>query len=209
MSRSKSLLCLLLVMGCTAIEYSTDSGFLNSSQANSFEAPVLINGKICKDMDGHVGLCTKQIKSNRPLEIEQPPMVYSYDLVLRCTSALEQSKTYTVEKGKKFSLTISDFKNLKSFQCIGELFPSDRDVEVSAKWSLLVKIADKKYTERETIYRASGHLVLGLHARSSRVCYKNGKCIRYNKKTILRDTRNKIAMAYSESETMRFNYYGY
>jgi hypothetical protein len=208
-SRIKITLLMAVLISCTAIQYIDDTGFLNSSQANSFEALVKIGGKACKDMDGRVGLCVKQIESNRSLKIFMPPMPYDYTLIIKCTMDLDQSRGYDVEKGKEFNLAISDYKGMKSFQCIGEIFPQDREEEISAKWGILVKVVDPNYQPRTAIYKTGDYLITGKHSRYVRYCYSDGKCKNKKKKTMIKNKNNEVVSVFSESKTMRFNYYGF
>lgn len=204
---NKVLYLVVFLIGCTALKYTNDLGFINSSKANSFEAPLNVGTKPCKDIHGRVGLCVTHVKQNQPLILNMPARPYSYQLVITCPIELEQSKTYSIPKEKKFSVEIKDYKGLDFFHCIGEIFPDDRDWEVSAKWGIFVKVVNADYLPRETTFKYQGYIVMGSHARYTTVCYKSGSCKNYKNLTTIKDTKNTVVSAFSESEQMRFNYY--
>lgn len=197
------LLLTLLLSGCNSLKYESDIGFLNSAQANSMEYYAKINGTPCRDMDGIVGLCTKRLASNQELKIEMDARDYAYRFNLQCTSTLGVDFSQDVLAGKAFSFAISPekFRDVRSFTCIGEVFPQDRDQEVSANWSVRVVVYDSQYQPREIVYVYENHLIFGKHAR-----YITADGKRYSKKTSLKGA-DQIRFAYSESERMRFNYW--
>lgn len=192
---------------CTTLKYEADIGFLNSAQANSYEYPIKVAGNECKDMDGRFGACVKQHRSDRDLGFRIDPQNYSYRLVVNCSSAIDSDFTVDVERERAYSWAIAwqKFSTVRSFTCIGEIFPQDRDNSLSGKWHVRVLIHDGEYSRRENIYYRDGHLVLGKHAKHSMVCH-DGKCERHHEKTVVKTPRN--SFAYSESEVMRFNAYG-
>lgn len=206
LARKIALLALFVLTSCQSINYEADFGFLNSAQANSMEYFTLVNGSPCKDMDGKIGLCAKRIKSDQALQFKMDAKEYSYRFNLTCTSSLNADFSIDVEKGKvyEFSIPSDKFSNVRSFTCIGEIFPHDRDQEVSANWSVRVIVVDSEYLERELVYKTTRKgkefLVFGKHARYVTV---NGK--RYEKKPMV---EYKGGPGYSESERMRFNYWG-
>jgi hypothetical protein len=196
----------LFLLGCT-LDYAPDKGFFNSAQANSFEFPIRINGNICKDMDNHIGLCVKQVESNIPLKVELPARPYSYMLVIKCSAGLGFNKKFSVPKGEAFIYSIKDYKEEQYFQCIGEIFPDNR-LEVSAKYAYYIKVVDSNYVSREEIHKINKNFIVGKHARYVTVC-KRDKCKLRNKATLVKDLREKITSIFSESEQMRFNFWGY
>lgn len=205
-------LCLICLLGngsCkTSLKYQDDIGFLNSAQANSYEYPLKVGGSLCKDMDGRVGACVKQTASDNDLGFRIDSQPYSYRLVVNCSSSVDSDFSVDVEKGKSYSWKISPekFFDVRSFTCIGEIFPDDRVNSLSAKWHVRVLIFDGEYSARERIYHREGHLVLGKFAKYSMVC-TGSKCKRYEKKTVVKAPNT--AKAYSESEVLRMNYYGF
>lgn len=194
---------ILIIISCSSINYKPDTGFLNSAQANSLEYLVRVNGTICKDMDNNIGLCAKKLASDEKLNFSMDARGYAYRFNLRCTRAIDSDFSIDVERDQplKFSIEPLRFHEVKSFTCIGEIFPHDRDQEISANWSLRVVVYDENYLPREIIYRRGDHIVFGQHARYVNL---NGK--RYKKKPVIK-FKEKIYFAYSESERMRLNYY--
>lgn len=204
------LLTILLVScACKDIKYESDLGFMNSAQANSMEYMVKINSKVCKDLDGKVGLCATRVKTNEPLRFEMDAREYGYRFNLTCTSSIDSDFSIDIEKEKPFAFSIhhDKFSSVKSFTCIGEVFPHDRNQEVSANFSVRAIVTDSLYLEREIIYKTKqeekSFLVLGKHAR-----YVHLNDSFYKKKTKL-ELEDQNSKAYSESERMRFNYWGY
>jgi hypothetical protein len=199
------ILILVTACSCKPIKYTSDFGFLPSAQANSPEFLVKINGKYCKDMDGRIGLCAKRVRSNEKIILVLDARPYSYRLNVNCSSLVDFNLSVDVAQNAAFSFEIhpDSFQEVKSFTCIGEVFPQDRPQEVSAFWHSRFVVFDKEYQERESIYSDGEHLVLGQNARFS---------LLNEEKAVSKKTRVKAAginKAYSESETMRFNYWGY
>jgi len=201
---------ILVSCSCNPIKYKSDLGFMNSAQANSLEYFVRVNGSPCKDMDGKMGLCAKRIESNKALNFSMEAREYGYEFSLSCTKAINSDFTISIEKGKPYSFIIvpEKFLDVRSFTCIGEIVPNDRDQQISAKWYVRVVIFDGKYVEREAIYKTTKRkkdwLIFGKHAR---YVYINGK--RFKKRTGIEIKGEGPFFGYSESERMRFNYYGY
>lgn len=199
----------LIFMGanCANIKYQQDTGFLNSAQANSPEFPALINGVLCKDSGGMVGLCSMRIKSNQDVSIHIDKRQYTYTLVLSCSSAIDESQSFTIGANDDFNYTIkaNKFSTVNSFLCIGEVAPSDREVPISAEFEFRIKVVDAAYTPRESIYILKDKLVLGEHAKYVDICDAKG-CRAYSEKPVV--SFRPPVKAFSESYTMRFNYYG-
>lgn len=208
MNRTISFLLLFILLtacSCQPIKYQADLGFLNSAQANSPEYLVKINGKYCKDMDGQIGLCAKRIKSNEKIRFIMDKRAYSYRLNVGCSSLVDFNLSVDVLENAVFEFSIDPeaFKEAKSFTCIGEIFPQDRKEEISAFWHTRFVVVDENYQGRESIYSQDGILVLGQNAKYSLL---NEDKIIKKKASVKSDG---VEKAYSESETMRFNYYGY
>jgi hypothetical protein len=166
-------------------------------------------------MDGIVGMCSKRIKSNEILEFKIEPLEYAYRLSLTCSKELNANftKDYLANTEIKFSLAPDNYQSVKTFVCIGELFPVDRDEEISFKWQIRVEIVDQNYLARENIYvqerDKSKYLVLGQNAKYSKV-YFDGKFKSYEKRAVVKIPKEvKDIKASSESYMGRFNYYGF
>ena len=200
-----------LLMGtssCQSIKYQNDSGFLNSAQANSYEYPLKVAGKLCKDLDGVPGACIKQFPSDQPIRFRLDAQEYGYRLAVNCSDSINSDFSVDVEDEKPYEWKIDPhkFANVRQFTCIGEIFPEDRDNSLSAKWHLRALIRDGQYVARERIYyHPEGYLVLGKHSKYAKVCH-SGSCERHDETTVLKVP--KTATAYTESEVMRFNSYG-
>lgn len=193
---------------CTSIKYEDDIGFLNSAQANSTEWMVTIDGKVCKDMDGEVGACTKRIKSNQSPVLKHDPRPYAYQLRIKCTEGTDIDFSQDVEANKTWSYKIeaAKIKDFKSFSCQGEIFPQDRGNSLSALWQIRFLVVDVDYEKREIIQRNSKGFLFGRYAKYARACSAQS-CKDFKHKTVA-GFKNGVT-AYSESEVMRFNYYGY
>lgn len=211
------LLFIFLNFACVKIPYQDDKGFINSAQANSFEFLVLVNGKVCKDMDGIVGMCSKRVKSTDSLEFKIEPLEYAYRLKVVCSKEIGVNFTrdYPANTPVTFTITPTDYQEVKTFVCIGELFPTDRPEEISFKWQIRVEVIDAKYLKREEIFvQETGgdrYLVLGQNARLSKV-YINGKLHEHREKAIIKLPRKAVVAevkAMSESYMGRFNYFGF
>lgn len=199
------LIIVLSACACKGINYHSDIGFLNSAQANSPEYLVNINGSYCKDMDGGIGLCAKRIKSGSDISFKLDPRPYSYRLNVTCTSTVNFRLTVDVDKDQRFSFKIPPeaYRDLLSFTCIGEVFPSDREESISAFWHSRFVVIDQAYQAREQIYPSGEYLVLGQNAKYSLI---NEEIQLKNKATYKIQNPKR---AYSESQLMRFNYWGY
>jgi len=209
------ILAFMLLVACASFKYQDDFSFGVSAQADSPEFPVYINGKMCLDTDNIPGLCSKRISSNEALIIRLDARTYSYSLQLACTRELNESQSFHVESGKSFEYAIKPekFTNLKSFTCIGEVFPDDRSQPLSAKWEVRVKVVDKDYVNRETAYfrseKGRRFLVMGAHARTVNV-QDEGVWHTYIESPVIeiKGDSEKV-MAFSESHNMRFNSIGF
>lgn len=211
------LMCLSLACN-TTIKYKDDVGFLVSAQANSPEFPIYIQNKLCRDMDGNLGACTKRIKSNESVNIKFDPQPYAYTIHLYCSKDTNINFSQDVKAGDTFNYSIqpSQFNTLRSFTCVGEIFPLDRVRPVSAKFEVRFIVFDEIYTNREQAYlvqdkKGRNWLVLGQYAKNSRVydCLKN-KCEwkDYLEETIVRVYSPEKVLAYSQSYAMRYNLFG-
>lgn len=205
---------LAFLSGCrsAAIKYEGDMGFLNSAQANSMEFPVKIKGKVCLDMNGTTGLCSTRIDSNEDFVMTIDPQEYSYRYKLTCSREINADTSKDVEANVAHKIIIpkANMVGQKSFICIGEIYPADRDQTVSAKWDVRVKIHDVQYQVREEIYQTEKdgkkYIVLGRNALHARVCYKD-ECKNFSKKTTIEREDKEGLVVYSESWNMRYNFY--
>jgi len=208
------IFCCAMLSSCRsgAIKYESDVGFLNSAQANSMEFPIKIKGKVCLDLEGVTGLCSTRMKSDEDFVMVIDPQEYSYRYTLTCSKEANADRTIDVAANIETKVVIpkANLVGMKSFICIGEIFPAERQQEVSAKWEVRVKIQDAQYQARESIYETvSGKntvIVLGKNALYSRVCYGTA-CKNYTKATTVVKEDKKNLVVYSESASMRFNFY--
>jgi hypothetical protein len=205
---------LLMLSGCRsgAIKYENDIGFLNSAQANSMEFPIKIKGKVCLDLEGITGLCSTRIDSNQDFTMSIDPQSYSYRYKLTCSREInaDQSSDVMANVPMKIIVPKANIVGIKSFICIGEIFPADRPQELSAKWEVRVKVQDVKYQKRESIYETTSGkdkiMVIGRNALYTRVCYAE-ECRSYTKQTSIKK-EDKVGLSiYSESYNMRYNFY--
>jgi len=197
---------LAIVLGqCSSLPYESDSGFLNSAQANSSEWMVRVDGLVCKDLDGLVGACSKRVKSKTDIKVHHDPRPYSYRVAMRCTEGTGIDFSIDVLENQPWGYTIrhDKFKGFRSFTCQGEVFPNDRDNAISALWQIRFLVVDQDYKKRESVYFSNDQLVMGKHARYTTIC--DPTCDDESEGTVVKTTPT--ASAYSESEVMRFNYY--
>jgi hypothetical protein len=212
----KAIFIILFVMlvSCrsTPIKYENDSGFLNSAQANSMEFPIKIKGKVCLDLEGITGLCSTRIDSSEDFVMTIDPQEYSYRYKLTCSRELNTDRSEDIIAGvpKRIIVPKLNITGLKSFICIGEIFPSDRPQELSAKWEVRVKVQDSKYQKRESIYETTNGkkniIVVGKNALYTKVCYVED-CKSYIKQTTIVKEAKQGLSVYSESYNMRYNFY--
>jgi hypothetical protein len=208
------ILMISMLTSCTSpeIKYEADTGFLNSAQANSMEFPIKIKGKVCLDLEGITGLCSVRINSNEDFIMAVDPLEYGYRYKLTCTKEANADRSEDIIAKQPLKITIAkdNLTGLKSFICIGEIFPSDRDMEISARWEVRVKIQDAAYQKRESVYETvlNGKplIVVGKNALYTRVCYVDD-CKNYTKATMIPKQNKQGLRVYSESERMRYNFY--
>jgi len=198
---------------CSPLKYKSDHGFMVAAQANSPEQLVMIGGKACVDLDQVPGLCSKRHRRNLSLFMSIPERPYNYRMELRCSANLDSNQQVDILKNQNYVIEIKPdkFGPLKSFICIGEIFPHGRD-SVSSKWEVRVKLVNKDYVPREGVYlgkyKGKSYLVVGKHALYTSV-FQKGKWKKYKKKPTIRVRDPENLKAYSESYNMRFNYYGF
>ena len=210
---------ILFSFSCQTIKYLDDLGFSVSAMANSPEWPVYINGKFCRDIDGIMGLCSKRVKSNESVSIKFEKQSYDYRVHLQCSK--DTGIDFSVDVPKinllpyEYVIKPEQFSTLRSFTCIGEIFPGDRTEPTSAKFEIRIMVVDASYAVREIMnlykYKGKDYLLLGQHAKYSIVYdHKNGKEIRrtYKQETMVQIDDPSNVRALSESFSMRFNSYG-
>lgn len=213
-SRTAGVLAALAAFNaCQSIAYKDDIGFLVSAQANSPEFPAYVNGHLCVDMDGLPGVCSKRIRSDEDLVLRFDPQGYVYTLTLTCSSGMPARPSVTVPANTSHVEMIkpSEFIQFRSFSCIGEVGPQDRQPPISAKFRVNVTVTDAAYVGMDRIFHGNvdgkNVLVIGQYARAAWV-FDQGKWTRYDKATAVevRDPPEKLK-AYSQSFAMRFNYF--
>lgn len=203
----------LALVACTSLPYKNDNGFLVSAQANSPEFPVYLNGHLCTDMEGFVGLCSKRIKSTEDITFRFDPQTYAYLLTVNCTQGVTPVAAATVPQSQPYSFVLkaADFSQFTAFTCVGEVSPQDRTPPISARFRVSFSVVDAQYSARERIYPTTSdgknYLVLGEFARSAWV-YDQGKWAHHDQDTTVEIKGDPSQVkAYSESYAMRFNYF--
>jgi len=206
----------LFLVGCESLKYSDDLRFLNSAVANSPELYISINGKMCKDMEGKIGLCSKRIKSNETVKItfEKQPYVYTVHVQCSNQTGIDYSRKVLTSEQFLFEIKPSQYSTLRMFTCLVEVQPDDRAEGVSALAEIRFMVVDYAYVPREEMriysHKGKDYLVLGANAKHSIVYETNqqNQEVRktYKEKTILRINNNrKKIRAFSESFSMRIN----
>lgn len=209
----KKLVFSIMLMLITSCEYKADLGFLNSAQANYPDYLAQINGKFCVDMDGISGLCGKRIATNQDLIFKLQPKPYQYRIQFICSSKINADFSTTVNKDEEFSWKLESevFNQQKSFTCISEIFPLDREEEVSSKFEVRVKVYDEEYIPMDKIRSSKKNgktaLTFGKHAKFTKVCVDN-ECRDYKQKTYIKINPEKEYFIWTESELMRNSYFG-
>jgi hypothetical protein len=149
------ILAPLLLAACQgrAVQYMDDSSFMTPSKANAAEVLVTVNGRPCLDVDGAPGLCALRIKSGEDLVIGLSGEPYAYQLTLTCSSGLQLNGQYSSPAGQVLRVTIpaDKYGNLKSFTCIGEIFPQDRPEPSSSKFEFRAAVVSQAYVPREPV----------------------------------------------------------
>lgn len=209
----RSLLLLLLLTGCAAkIQYLDDPGYVSSGQSNSPEYPVVVNGYLCKDITGNPGLCSLRVKSKRDVVVQLFEQQYDYRLAITCSRELEADFTVDVKKNSQYNFILAHekFEHLKSFICVGDVFPLDRLDKVEMKFEFRVKVVPDNYQARENfkLYRKGSKLVAqpGIHALYTNLHFDN-EWHHYSKQTEIEVPHEDI-WGWSESYQGRLNFYG-
>lgn len=206
------LALIFLGVSCAEVTYRADNGFLNSAQAGAYEYPLLVQGGLCRDMDGEVGACVKRLPDNVALQMTIRSQPYAFRAQLTCSSELGADDSRDVSQGQDLTLEVpaAKYGTLRSFTCRVEVFPKDRPAEISAQAEVRVKLYDHTYVGRESMSvqerDGKSYLYMGDHAKYAKVCV-GAVCRRYQETTVLEVPRGPSIFAYSESERMRFNYF--
>ena len=206
-------LLFLLNISCNRLEYKEDNNFMMPVEGGSLESLVYIKNIPCKDLYGNIGACTLSHDAVDNIILNIPPNDYDYALDFVCSSNINFTKNYDVLKRTPFQITIplENFKDEKSFMCVGEIFPGDRTV-VSHKFEIRVRVVNARYMKRNiiTVSKKKGgvELVLGQFAKHIRV-FNNGNIEFLSKKTTLKINKKDLETikVITESESGRFNYF--
>lgn len=196
----------------TRVQYRADTVAVTSAKGNSMEFPVLVDGALCKDMDGKVGMCAKHLSAKKDLVITLSKRPYSYSLDVQCSREVNFEQSYDVLKDVEFKVTVpkENFKEVAVFNCIGRITPQDRD-GVSSRFEVRVRPIADDYIKREEAYVIEQGkkliLVLGENALYSSVLI-DGEWKTYTKKATI-EVPSKDVQAFSESFAQRFNYYNF
>lgn len=199
----RALLILLLLASCACkpIDYLSDNtpSFMSSAEANSYEYPAKINGKICT-------LCATQFKLSQGMTIELPARPYGYELKIYCSRNIDFNKEFSVGENQSFKIKFSyeEIGNEELFICSGIINPRDRLSPIAAKFQVTANVVSERYDAREEIYRDKDlNVVFGERAFYS-TC--NGQT---EKKLTVGPAKKCKGFVFSESEKMRFNYANY
>lgn len=205
---------LFILMGASScstarVQYRADTVAVTSAKGNSMEFPVLVDGSICKDMDGNVGMCAKHLPAKKDLIITLSKRPYAFSLDVQCSREVNFEQSFDVISGIEFKVTVpkENFKDVAVFNCLGRITPHDRD-GVSSRFEVRVRPISDEYIKREQAYIIEDGkkilLVLGENALYSSVLI-NGEWKTYTKKAVI-EIPNKDVKAISESYAQRFNY---
>jgi hypothetical protein len=137
-----SIFLVIIFPACSSLPYQDDTGFSNSSQANSPEFPIYIDNHLCKDNSGKPGLCSKRVKSTDTIQFHIDAQQYAYNLDVSCENPVSPPPSVSVPKGSSLDFSMKGPFGLPSFVCIGEVFPQDRPQPLSAKWEIRVTQTD-------------------------------------------------------------------
>lgn len=201
----KIFLILLLVCSCSCIKYVSDVGVISSASANFADLMIKINGDICKNGSGQLGLCIMNIRRGSDLSISLDSLPYNYTFVLDCTDFINSDSSYSVLSNTAFNIKIpsSKFGSESVFNCI---FSVVKENSISMFASGRFFVFSDKYEKIEDIYKIEQnkqeYLNLGEHSFLS--VEDNGKV--NHQKPLVKYTGQKI---FSESEAGRRVYYGY
>lgn len=217
------LVIFLLAFSCETIQYVDDLKFINSASANSPEFPVFINGKLCKDIDGIPGLCSKRIKQTDEISITAEKQQYEYRIYIKCSKGTGVDLSLDIAAYTDFKYTIKPvtFPDTLLFTCLFEIYPKDREIVdpkngISSLAEVRFVVVDPRYIARESMFvsklKNDYYLVLGSNAKYSRVWdFKKDKQIIwnvYNQAAIKIHSPDKVK-AMSESYMGRFNNFGF
>lgn len=206
-----------LTVGCqsTPLAYQDDSGFLPAVAGGDPEYLAKVNGAPCVDMRGQVGMCALKVKALEDLQLTLDPEPYAYRLTLTCPDAVFGSQSFDVLANTGWAQVIPHEKmaTLPAFLCIGEVYPADRPGQVSARFEVRVRVLATKLVDRERIQIEQGEkattINLGAYALYGRVCVA-GQCKAVKRQPLVTWTppvAPSAVTAYSESYSMRFNYW--
>lgn len=215
--RLVSGLCIVILMiifaSCKQLEYQNDLTYLSPIAGNYPDYFVRINGEVCRDMSGNVGMCAIKHSKNSPLTFSFLAQEYNYSLDFRCGNAqgIFFRKRVDVIKGNDFSFEISakELEMLNYANCVGDIFPIDRDDTVSSFFEVRIRFSQKDYMAPMDIYtykyKKKNYLVLGQHAYRAKVKVKN-KWYKLKEQTVFKFT-NQPEFAMIETKNFRHQYY--
>lgn len=205
----KCFALLLLLSNCahSSLPFQMDLGYTSSGEAGSYEQAVLLNGKVCKDLDGRPGSCILTLKNSLPLSVSLLPRPYAFGLFLSCNNGISFKKD--IEANKAFSVTISPDRWLAvdEVNCIGVVSPLDRPEPITSKFRFIIELVVSNYSYREEIYLDDGKINLGHFALYSQLLVlPQNKHIKLSKQTVIDWPKGAThVFAESESYKSRFN----
>lgn len=135
-------LIFLSLSACSNLPYQDDTGLLNSSQADSPEFPIYIDGHLCKDSLGNPGVCNKRIEFKDSVEFHIDPQPYAYDLKISCDSEITAPPSVSVPKNSALDFELQPPYALNNFTCFGDVFPQDRPQPLGSKWEIRLTLKD-------------------------------------------------------------------
>ncbi len=205
----KFLVIILLLSNCahSSLPFQIDLAYKSSGEAGSYEQAVLLNGKVCKDLDGRPGSCILTLKKSLSLSVSLLPRSYAFGLFLSCNNGISFKKD--IEANKAFSVTISPdrWANVEEVNCIGVVSPLDRPEPITSKFRFIVELISIDYSYREEIYLEDGKINLGHFALYSQLLVlPQNKHIQLSKQTVIDWPKGATnVFAESESYKARFN----
>lgn len=195
---------LILAVSCQDLKYKADTSFMSSAEANAPEYYFLLNGKVCKNDEGKVGMCIRSYKRSEGIKITIPEQQYAYTLEFACTTALGDIAPISVPENQKLDYQFEIPKNISAFNCSLMIFPIDRPQPIGAFGAFRVFLIDDNYRPLEQVTRIdkNNHFVIsaGQYAKFIRF---NGKS--FKEKVLFKDQDGEFIV---ESNNMRFAYRG-
>lgn len=194
--------------GCNAPKYVADIGFIPSATANSPEFPVFIEGTVCKDLKGQVGLCALRQDADKDFVVDFYAQPYDYELTFNCSSNVPgYPVSWLVVRNTDFKVTVprTVFPKEKVFTCSAIITPKDRPEPIGSFARMTVTVVDSGYQRLENPYITKGYLVMGEHTLYGKYRDRDGWHT-VEKTTVVKDTKGIVEVT-TESYAGRHGYY--